>query len=451
MNQMKPVSILKKRNHNKQLNSSTLIKSKIIEIEKLNIMYMKRSFLILASLFFIVVAGYSQKSNVNAAKSKASSLENPDFNTAKQLIEEALVNEETKGSANTWFVAGYVYETSSDAEFTKIKQGLGGDMVLAGEDALKAYDYYLKAYELDQLPNEKGKVKPKFSKKIQLSFLKFYREDIFYYYGAEKYNKHEWLDAMKAFEKHTQILDIPFMSTVKDLPLKDTLYYEKKFLTAQSAWGGNQFADAVRVFTELKDKGYQENRVYQSICEIYKNDLKDTVNYFNTLLEGNKKLPHEFYYIGGIINHYIKIGQPQKAIEYLDLAIKDNPTDAQLYNVYGTILEEEKDFDGAMKYIDKALELDSNKSEFWNNKGRLIYNKAFTLEQESFDLTGKELALKEKEFVDLYQQSIPYFQKAIELNPDDYESLKTLKSLYYRLYSQFHLNQYQELYNQLSN
>ena len=112
---------------------------------------------------------------------------------------------------------------------------------------------------------------------------------------------------------------------------------------------------------------------------------------------------------------------------------------------------EEKDFDGAMKYIDKALELDSNKSEFWNNKGRLIYNKAFMLEQESFDLTGKELALKEKEFVDLYQQSIPYFQKAIELNPDDYESLKTLKSLYYRLYSQFHLNQYQELYNQLSN
>ena len=201
----------------------------------------------------------------------------------------------------------------------------------------------------------------------------------------------------------------------------------------------------------MKDKGYQENRVYQSICEIYKNDLKDTVNYFNTLLEGNKKLPHEFYYIGGIINHYIKIGQPQKAIEYLDLAIKDNPTDAQLYNVYGTILEEEKDFDGAMKYIDKALELDSNKSEFWNNKGRLIYNKAFMLEQESFDLTGKELALKEKEFVDLYQQSIPYFQKAIELNPDDYESLKTLKSLYYRLYSQFHLNQYQELYNQLSN
>mgnify|MGYP003543749346 CR=1 FL=1 len=118
---------------------------------------------------------------------------------------------------------------------------------------------------------------------------------------------------------------------------------------------------------------------------------------------------------------------------------------------YDLYLEEEKDFDGAMKYIDKALELDSNKSEFWNNEGRLIYNKAFMLEQESFDLTGKELALKEKEFVDLYQQSIPYFQKAIELNPDDYESLKTLKSLYYRLYSQFHLNQYQELYNQLSN
>ena len=140
---------------------------------------MKKSFLVLASLLCIVVAGYSQKSNVNAAKSKASSLENPDFNAAKQLIEEALVNEETKGSANTWFVAGYVYETSSDAEFLKIKQGLGGDMILAGQDAAKAYEYYLKAYELDQLPNDKGKVKPKFSKKIQQSLLKFYQEDIF--------------------------------------------------------------------------------------------------------------------------------------------------------------------------------------------------------------------------------------------------------------------------------
>ena len=29
-----------------------------------------------------------------------------------------------------------------------------------GEDALKAYKYYLKANELDQLPDEKGKVKP---------------------------------------------------------------------------------------------------------------------------------------------------------------------------------------------------------------------------------------------------------------------------------------------------
>ena len=410
---------------------------------------MKKSFLVLASLLCIVVAGYSQKSNVNAAKSKASSLENPDFNAAKQLIEEALVNEETKGSANTWFVAGYVYETSSDAEFLKIKQGLGGDMILAGQDAAKAYEYYLKAYELDQLPNDKGKVKPKFSKKIQQSLLKFYQEDIFYYYGAEKYNKHEWIDAKNAFEKHTSILDIPFMSTMKELPRKDSLYYEKQFLAAQSAWGGSLYEDAVRIFSDLKGKGYQENKVYQSICEIYKNDINDTTSYFNTLLEGNNKFPQEFYYLGNIINHFMFSGQSQEAIKYLDMAIKENPNDAQLYNAYSSILEQQKDIEGAKKYIDQALVLDPNFADAWSTKGRLIYNQAFYKEQESFNASGKELKLLEEEFIKLYEESIPYFQKAIELNPNDFESMKTLKSLYYKLSSQFHINKYDELYNQM--
>ncbi|MCI7728969.1 MAG: tetratricopeptide repeat protein [Bacteroidales bacterium] len=410
---------------------------------------MKKSFLVLASLLCIVVAGYSQKSNVNAAKSKASSLENPDFNAAKQLIEEALVNEETKGSANTWFVAGYVYETSSDAEFLKIKQGLGGDMILAGQDAAKAYEYYLKAYELDQLPNDKGKVKPKFSKKIQQSLLKFYQEDIFYYYGAEKYNKHEWIDAKNAFEKHTSILDIPFMSTMKELPIKDSLYYEKQFLAAQSAWGGSLYEDAVRIFSDLKGKGYQENKVYQSICEIYKNDINDTTSYFNTLLEGNNKFPQEFYYLGNIINHFMFSGQSQEAIKYLDMAIKENPNDAQLYNAYSSILEQQKDIEGAKKYIDQALVLDPNFADAWSTKGRLIYNQAFYKEQESFNASGKELKLLEEEFIKLYEESIPYFQKAIELNPNDFESMKTLKSLYYKLSSQFHINKYDELYNQM--
>ena len=410
---------------------------------------MKKSFLVLASLLCIVVAGYSQKSNVNAAKSKASSLENPDFNAAKQLIEEALVNEETKGSANTWFVAGYVYETSSDAEFLKIKQGLGGDMILAGQDAAKAYEYYLKAYELDQLPNDKGKVKPKFSKKIQQSLLKFYQEDIFYYYGAEKYNKHEWIDAKNAFEKHTSILDIPFMSTMKELPIKDSLYYEKQFLAAQSAWGGSLYEDAVRIFSDLKGKGYQENKVYQSICEIYKNDINDTTSYFNTLLEGNNKFPQEFYYLGNIINHFMFSGQSQEAIKYLDMAIKENPNDAQLYNAYSSILEQQKDIEGAKKYIDQALVLDPNFADAWSTKGRLIYNQAFYKEQESFNASGKELKLLEEEFIKLYEESIPYFHKAIELNPNDFESMKTLKSLYYKLSSQFHINKYDELYNQM--
>ena len=239
------------------------------------------------------------------------------------------------------------------------------------------------------------------------------------------------------------------MSTMKELPIKDSLYYEKQFLAAQSAWGGSLYEDAVRIFSDLKGKGYQENKVYQSICEIYKNDINDTTSYFNTLLEGNNKFPQEFYYLGNIINHFMFSGQSQEAIKYLDMAIKENPNDAQLYNAYSSILEQQKDIEGAKKYIDQALVLDPNFADAWSTKGRLIYNQAFYKEQESFNASGKELKLLEEEFIKLYEESIPYFQKAIELNPNDFESMKTLKSLYYKLSSQFHINKYDELYNQM--
>ena len=119
------------------------------------------------------------------------------------------------------------------------------------------------------------------------------------------------------------------------------------------------------------------------------------------------------------------------------------------YNAYSSILEQQKDIEGAKKYIDQALVLDPNFADAWSTKGRLIYNQAFYKEQESFNASGKELKLLEEEFIKLYEESIPYFQKAIELNPNDFESMKTLKSLYYKLSSQFHINKYDELYNQM--
>jgi tetratricopeptide (TPR) repeat protein len=166
---------------------------------------MKKLFLVMAFALAVVATGFAQKANVSKAKNKALAVEAPDFQGAKDAIEEALVNDETKGLANTWYVAGLVYEKSADAEFILTQTG-SGDAIKMGEDALKAYTYYLKANELDQLPDEKGKVKPKFTKKIAASMLNIYNKYILVNYGVEKYSAQEWVAALNAFEKKNLVV-----------------------------------------------------------------------------------------------------------------------------------------------------------------------------------------------------------------------------------------------------
>ena len=374
----------------------------------------------------IVATGFAQKANVNKAKNKAFPVEGtPDFQGAKVDIEAALENEETKNLANTWFVAATIYEAAAKVE---------SDLILAGEDALKAYECYLKANELDQLPDAKGKVKPKFTKKIATGVSNIYRYYLLVNYGVEKQKTQEWSKAYNALNTHVLIPDLPFM-LVNELPIinKDTAYYEIKYFAAQFAWANEDSEKAISILEEIKDKDYNNNAVYMLLCQYYL-DSKDTLNYISTLEKGLAKFPNEFYYLGNLINHYVFGGQPQKATELLDKAIANDPNNAQLYSVRGSMLEVLEDIDGAMANFDKAIELKPDFKDAWLGKARLIYNKAFKMEQKALEIRDFKLSDQEvAKALEVYKESIPFFEKAIELDSEDYETMKTLRGLFYKL------------------
>ena len=48
----------------------------------------------------------------------------------------------------------------------------------------------------------------------------------------------------------------------------------------------------------------------------------------------------------------------------------------------------------------------------------------------------------------IFKESMPYFEKAVELNPENADYLKTLRSLYYRFYDDD--PKYPELYNKVN-
>ena len=175
------------------------------------------------------------------------------------------------------------------------------------------------------------------------------------------------------------------------------------------------------------------NAVYQMLSQYYI-DSKDTANYVATLEKGLEKFPQEFYFLGNLINHYVFGGQPQKATELLDKAIANDPNNAQLYSVRGSMLEVLEDIDGAMANFDKAIELKPNFKDAWLGKARLIYNKAFKMEQKALEIRDFKLSDQEvAKALEVYKESIPFFEKVIEIDSEDYETMKTLRSLFYKL------------------
>ena len=125
---------------------------------------MKRVLLTVA-LCVAASASFAQKKVVNEAQSIAKG-SNADFGEARTLIKGALENPETKDDAKTWYVAGFIEDQQFNAERAKQILGQQPNEPVMYEALYGILPYFQKAYELDQLPNEKGKVKPKYTKDI---------------------------------------------------------------------------------------------------------------------------------------------------------------------------------------------------------------------------------------------------------------------------------------------
>ena len=163
---------------------------------------MKRVLLTIALCVAASSVSFAQKKAVKEARSIAKS-SNADFNEARTLIKGALENAETKDQAETWYVAGFIENQQYDAERTKQILGQQPNEPVMYDALFSILPYFEKAYELDQQPNEKGKVKPKYTKDIK-SILSANHIGLFnggaYYFDQKDYKK--------AYEFFNQYLDI---------------------------------------------------------------------------------------------------------------------------------------------------------------------------------------------------------------------------------------------------
>ena len=120
--------------------------------------------------------------------------------------------------------------------------------------------------------------------------------------------------------------------------------------------------------------------------------------------------------------------------------IKKNPKSFVLYNLFGTILVDKKNFNQALVNYKKSLEINPNYAEGHNNLGVAFYklrkfNESIDSYQRAikikpnFSKAHNNLGLAYKE-LEKFTESINNYQKAIKINPEYAEAYNNLGNVY---------------------
>lgn len=387
---------------------------------------------IILSLFLLIsfTLSFAQKANVSKARNKAL-MENPDFAGAREAIKLALKDSTTKNLAETWYVAGLIGNKENELLYQKALLKMPFDTLVKGKALIESYDYFIQAIKYDQLPDAKGKVKPRYVKDIK-AFLKDYYtvQQNLIGYGAYQFEKKNYEGAVKTFEAFMEIPKLPIMNNEIKI---DSTYYMIAYYTAVASANAKMHDKAIAIYENLKDKKYETKSVYQSLYEEYSTQ-KDTVNFVKTLKEGLEIFPTDAWFLQNLINYYIYSGKVKDALLYLDKAIEREPNLAQYRYVKGNLEESLGNYDEARAAFDKAIELDPTQAESYAGIGRIYYNKAVKILEAGAKIKDVKLYdVEAKKAEVLFKQSLPFFKKASEVNPKEVEYKKTLKTLYYRL------------------
>jgi tetratricopeptide (TPR) repeat protein len=279
-------------------------------------------------------------------------------------------------------------------------------------EAKKAFE---KVIELDT----EGKYNEELKEKLNQLKLLFESQAVY------SYNHDNYEDAYDNFIEIIKINELEVLEGVVDT----VIFYNAGRIASEL--GKNK--DAIDMFKAADKYDYNNPFLYVFLNNSY-NAVGDTAAGVEALKKGFKKYPESQNILIELINYYLLRGLADEALDYLAIAKEDDPSNISFYFAEGTLYDKLERFDDAKRSYEYCLELDSNYFNAQYNLGVLYYNKAVKLYEEANLINDIQEYEEAKAVADAeIANALPYIERAHEINPDDIESLKTLKTLYYRL------------------
>lgn len=376
---------------------------------------------------FLLFAGMSTFAQKAKVKSAFNYYKEPyqQYDKAKEAIDEAVANEQTKNSAEAWYYRGIIYA----ALYKNATYGALCDRCLQ-----TAYESYKKSLELD----------PKSNYAIEISALRIpYLTNQVFKEGVDFFNIGNFDKALESFE------------LVQVMVPNDTSAVTNAAFSAERA--GN--TEKAKLYVEkLLSMGVTDPDQFITLSNLYRNS-GDTTKALEVIRNGRKVNPDTLSLMYSEINLLLAMDRSQEATDVINSALAKDPGNESLYLVLGTNydkLANPKDASGkdlpkpanSAEMNDKAVEVYKRGIAQIPNSYALNFNLGafyFNLAADQNNAANKIKSPAESDKVRAlatqnFKNSQPYLEKAMESNPKTNEddiaiynsTMSSLKEVYAR-------------------
>ena len=384
-------------------------------------MKMKKLVCAIAVGLLTSAGAFAQVANVKSAEKIASS-DKPDLAEARRLITEALANDETKNDPYTWYVAGLIENKAYTEGFKQAAIDQNADRTAMYTALTASVPSWLKVYELESQPNEKGKVNLKYTKKLQEVLHNDYLQ--LFNGGAWFLQSNKYAEGVNALEKFLDVKKAPFFAEDKDVAAIDSNAMNAAYYAIGAASSLKEYDRVISLYNRFGSFALNPKDIHQWVSSAYF-AKKDSVGAIPVLIEAVKASPEEPYFLVNLVNIYQKNGKEAEANKLLDDRIAANAQDATALLVKGSIVEE-KDLKEALQWYYKAAKADPKNANAFIYLGAGLYNAAAKI----YENTNVTQAMA-KTAEDLLRASIPVLEIAYKSRPDNIKGM--LGSIYYQL------------------
>ena len=153
--------------------------------------------------------------------------------------------------------------------------------------------------------------------------------------------------------------------------------------------------------------------------------------------EGITKFPSDLYYSQSLIHYYDSRNQSEELGKLADELMANDPSNPLFVYLKGYIAHQKEDFDTAIEWYEKTLQVDPNYENALSNLGRcyLIKAQEYSAAQSSVKVTDKKKLAEDKKVLEgYYNKALPLLEKLRTVAPDKHDLwLTNLTNCYYNL------------------